>query len=61
MNIFTKKEKIVLRSEQQKDDFIERLEKAHVDYDIHEDKENSFGNDIAYIVRIPAADMKKVV
>ena len=36
MTLFTKKEKIFLNSEQQRDDFIEKLDKAHVDYNVRE-------------------------
>ncbi len=60
MKLFTKKEKIVLRSEQQKDVLIEKLENAHIEYDIREDKESVFDNHTTYIIRIPAADYKKV-
>ncbi len=61
MSLFTKKEKIILRSEQQKDEFIERLDSANVKYDIREDKENSTPGHIAYMIRLDARDMKKVV
>lgn len=61
MKLFSKKEKIILRSEQQKDDFIEKLENAHIDYDIREDKSSVSNNQLTYIVRIEAADMKKLV
>ncbi len=61
MKLFSKKEKIILRSEQHKDDFIEKLENAHIDYDIREDKVSVSNNHPTYIVRIEAADMKKVV
>ena len=37
MGLFNKKETIVLKSEQQKDACIERLEKAHVVYDVFEE------------------------
>ena len=37
MSLFGKKETVVLKSEQQKDAYIERLEKAHVEYDVFED------------------------
>ncbi len=60
MNMFTKKEKIILRSEQQKDVLIEKLESAHIEYDIREDKDSVFNNHMTYIVRVPAADFKKV-
>ncbi|MCR5733497.1 MAG: hypothetical protein K6G22_02720 [Lachnospiraceae bacterium] len=61
MKLFSKKEKIVLRSEHQKDNFIEKLENAHIDYDIREDKDSVYSNHTTYIIRIEAADMKKVV
>lgn len=61
MKLFSKKEKIILRSEQHKDDFIEMLENAHIDFDIHEDKDSVSNNHPTYIVRIETADMKKVV
>jgi hypothetical protein len=57
MKFFSKKEKIILRSEQQKDDFIEKLDRVHVDYDIRKEKDSTS----TYIIRIEAADMKKVV
>lgn len=61
MTLFTKKEKIILNSELQKDDFIEKLDKAHVDYDVREDKASVFGGKVAYIFSIKATDLKKVV
>ena len=60
MSLFTKKETIILKTEQQKDAYIERLEKAHVAYNIHEDRDNIYSRDVSYIIRINAADMKKV-
>ena len=60
MSIFTRKKKIIVNSEQQKDILIEKLENAHIDYDIREDKDIVFDNRITYIVRVPAADYKKV-
>ena len=61
MTLFTKKEKIILNSELQRDDFIEKLDKAHVDYDVREDKASLFSGKIAYIFCIKTADLKKVV
>ena len=60
MSLFTRKKTIVLKSEKQKDTYIEKLEKAHVEYDIFEDRENIYTRDISYIVRIKAANLKKV-
>lgn len=61
MKLFSKKETIILRSEQQKEEFIEKLEGANIDYDIREDKDSASTGHITYIVRIDAADMKKIV
>ena len=60
MSLFNKKETIVLRSEQQKDAYIERLEKAHVEYDVFEDRDTIYSRDVSYIIRIKASDLKKV-
>ncbi len=56
MKLFRKKEKIVLRSVQQKEDFIEKLEKANVAYDIREDRDDS-----SFIIRVYAGDLQKVM
>lgn len=61
MTLFTKKEKIILYSEHQRDDFIEKLDKAHVDYDVREDKTSVFSGKVAYVFSIKTADLKKVV
>ena len=46
MSLFNRKETIVLKSEQQKDAYIERLEKAHVEYDVFEDRDNIYSRDV---------------
>lgn len=61
MTLFEKKEKIVINSETQKDDFIERLDRAHARYDLHESQESIFSDKISYIFRVNAKDLKKVV
>ena len=48
MSLFNKKETIVLKSEQQKDAYIERLEKAHVEYDVFEDRDTIYSRDVSY-------------
>ena len=60
MSIFNKTKTIVLKTEQQRDAFIERLEKAHVEYDIVEDRDSIYSRDLTYYIRVKAADMKKV-
>ena len=60
MSLFSRKETIILKSEQQKDAYIERLEKAHVDYDVFEDRDTVYSRDVTYMIRIKASDLKKV-
>ena len=61
MRLFAKKEKIILTSEQQREDFVEKLENAHVYYDIREDKDSvSNSNHPIYILRMYADDVSKV-
>ncbi|MCR5675077.1 MAG: hypothetical protein K6G16_05135 [Lachnospiraceae bacterium] len=59
MNI-GKKAKIVLFSESQKDDMLERLERSKVEYDIRE-VSSLFTFGTHYNISIKASDMKKVV
>jgi hypothetical protein len=59
--LFSKKKKIMLFTEQQKDEFIEKLEKANVDFDIKEDKDDVPSHKSAYIISVREKDLKKVV
>ena len=52
MELFSKKEKLMLGSEQQKDDMIEKLENAHIKYDIRVDRENVTTGRTSYILRL---------
>lgn len=61
MKLFNKKEKLILKSEQQKDDLIEKLESAHITYNLREKEDSIPSNRITYIVSVNAADMKKIV
>ena len=61
MSLFGKKETITLYSEQQKDDYIEKLDQAHIIYDLREKKDGSFENRITYVIRVKADDLKKVI
>ena len=60
MSLFDRKQKIILKTEQQKDAYIDRLEKAHIEYDIHEERDTVYSRDVSYIIRVNAADLKKV-
>ena len=55
-----RKAKIVLFSESQKDEMLERLERSHVEYDIHE-VSNLFDFGKHFDITINPADMKRVV
>ena len=60
MSLFNRRETVVFKSEQQKDAYIERLEKAHVEYDVREDRDTIYSRDVSYIIRVKASDLKKV-
>ena len=60
MHLFTRKETVVLKTEQQRDAFIEKLEKAHVDYDVSEDRVSVFSDKMYFYIRLKADDLKKV-
>lgn len=51
---------IVLKTTQQRDEFIERLDKAHVEYDVSEKRDDVYSRDIFYIIHVNAEDYKKV-
>ena len=59
MGMFSRKETIVLRSEEQRDEYIDRLQKAHVEYDITEDHWSACDK-VTYLVRVRTSDLKKV-
>ena len=61
MSLFRKKEKIVLTSEHQKDAFIDKMERAHIKYDIKEDKSSFSNGHASFIARVNAEDLRKVV
>ena len=60
MSLFDRKQKIILKTEQQKDAYIDRLEKAHIEYDIHEERDTVYSRDVSYIIRVKAADLQMV-
>ncbi len=60
MKLFTKKETIIKKTEQQRDAFIEKLENAHVVYEIIENKDDYYTRDLGYMFCIDAKDLKKV-
>lgn len=45
---------------QQRDAFIERLEKAHVAYDVKEDRDSIYSQDLTFYIRVKAEDLRKV-
>lgn len=60
MKLFTRKETLVFKTEQQRDAYIERLDAAHVDYDVATIGENIYSRDKEYVIRVTASDLKKV-
>ncbi|MCR5235713.1 MAG: hypothetical protein K6E34_00750 [Lachnospiraceae bacterium] len=61
MRLFSRKENIIAKTEQQRDALIEKLEKAHIEYKIKENKKMISSQTNDYIIQIYAEDMKKVV
>ena len=53
-------EKIVLMTEKQKDNYIDRLEDANVDFEVFVERESIYSRDIQYVIRVKAEDLKKV-
>ena len=60
MSIFGKKEKFVLNSEEQKENMIEKMENAGIEYKIRENKDDSMNGRRSYIVTIEAKDKAKI-
>lgn len=61
MKLFSKKEDIMVNSEAQKDEMIAKLEKANVEYKLLDNNDSVFKNGVSYIIRVEAAELKKVV
>ncbi len=49
MKLFRKKEKITFWTEEEKLAFVEKLEKAHIEYDLREDRDVVAGEHAAYV------------
>ncbi len=60
MSWFTRKKTLVFKTEQQRDAYIERLDAAHVEYEVLENRDNIYSRDVDYIIRVAASDLKKV-
>ena len=56
MKLFRKKTNVFLRSEQQKEEFVEKLENAHIRYALRVDEDNAPG----YVIRMFADDLKRL-
>ena len=61
MKLFSRKEQIILNSEQQKDTMVEKLEKAQVKYILREKEADGYSGRPTFIIRLDADDIKKVV
>ncbi|MCR4947148.1 MAG: hypothetical protein K5929_09440 [Lachnospiraceae bacterium] len=60
MSIFTKKTKIVLYNENQKDEMIEKLESQLIEYKLKEKRGELMSDDVYYELIIAEADLRKV-
>jgi len=60
MSLFNKKETIIMKNEKQKDAYIEKLEKAHIEFDVSEHRDAICRRDTLYFIRVKASDLKKV-
>ncbi len=60
MKLFNKKETLIFKTVQQRDAYIERLDAAHVEYEVLENRDNIYSRDVDYIIRVAASDLKKV-
>lgn len=60
MKLFGKTEAIVLKTEKQRDAYIDRLDHARVDFDLSEVRDDVYSREITYVIHIRPADLKKV-
>ena len=60
MQLFGKPETIILKTEKQRDAYIDRLDRAHVDYEVSEVRDDIYSRNITYVIHIRPADLKKV-
>lgn len=58
--LFAKKEKVRLFTETQKEEFVEKLDKAHVKYTLRVEKDDLPGSPVTYLVLLKAVDLQKV-
>ncbi len=61
MTLFEKKDRLILNSEQQKDDYIEKLDQAHVEYNLRIKNDVTASNRTIYEIRLRHSDLKKVI
>lgn len=60
MSLFTRKKTLVFKTEQQRDAYIEKLDAAHVEFEVLTVGENIYSKDLDYVIRVSASDLKKV-
>ena len=60
MSLFNKKETLIFKTEKQRDAYIDRLDAAHIEYEVLENRENIYSRDVDYIIRLAASDLRKV-
>ena len=60
MSLFTRKKTLVFKTEQQRDEYIERLDTAHVEYEVREYRDDIYSRNVDYLILVDASDLKKV-
>ncbi len=60
MSLFARKETLVFKTEQQRDAYIEKLDAAHVKFEVKTIGDKVYSRDVVYTLRVSASDLKKV-
>ncbi len=60
MSLFHRKETLVFKTEKQRDAYIEKLDAAHIKFQVQTIGDNIYSQDVDYVIRLAASDLKKV-
>ncbi|MCR4882345.1 MAG: hypothetical protein K6A68_02180 [Clostridiales bacterium] len=60
MSLLAKKKTLVFKTEQQRDAYIEKLDAAHVGFEVLTVRDDIYSRDVDYILRVAESDLKKV-
>ena len=61
MLLFKKKLQNVIVNETQKNQLVEKLDDAHINYTLDVKEDQDYRKDTTYVIRLYASDLKKVV